>query len=624
MKNNINPINFPGKKRAFIHFWIPLTILTFITIFAQLIQENRLLGWILAVVLIVVTIAWRKTLLRMKIFPRIACWILITALLFLTIIRTGPIMQNKPVFAGSGEFVSTETIETQDGLVSGLYNEDKSVRVFAGIPYAAPPVGDLRWKAPQPVQPWDGVLHLDHFSNSAIQSRTPNFVKSYISLRLGTSEFIDNFGIENNEKTSEDSLYLNVWSSAKSDDDKQPVIVFIHGGSYKNGSGSMDLYNGENMAKKGVVFVTINYRLGIFGFMANPALTQESDYNASGNYGILDQIAALKWVKNNIEAFGGDPDNVTIAGESAGSGSVNILSASPLANGLFDKAIGESGAAFDTEEGTTQTLTKAEQQGVKFQDSLNKDSIEEMRQIPAEELLAASSEETISPVVDGYVLPDTVYNIFESGHQNDVPTLIGSNADEGSLLTLPWPLYSIVGADEFQDSMRDIFGDKTDELLSLYPANSDSEAKQSQLDFGRDKLFTWQMYTWARLQNQTGKSKVYYYYFDKVQPGPSRFAELGAYHAGEIVYAYNNLDKVDLPYTSVDIELADRMSSYWVNFAKNGNPNSDILPTWESFATAQNQVMILGEDTGMTEMPRQNIMHFFDNYEQDLRTSSNK
>ncbi|WP_195724326.1 carboxylesterase/lipase family protein [Paenibacillus monticola] len=621
-----NLIKPNGKKRSIIQFWIPLTILTVITILAQLIRDNRPLGWVLLVMIIVVTVALRKTLLRIRILPGIASWVLIITLLFLTVIWTGPVIENKPVWTGSGESVSTEAIETQDGLVAGIYNKDKSVRVFAGIPYAAPPIGDLRWKAPQPVQPWDGVLQLERFSDAEMQSRTPNFLKSYISLRLGTSEFLDNFGIENNEKMSEDSLYLNVWSNAKSNQEKQPVMVFIHGGAYKNGSGSMDLYNGENMAQKGVLFVTINYRLGIFGFMANPELTEESDYGASGNYGILDQIAALKWVKNNIESFGGDPDNVTIAGESAGAGSVNILTASPLAKGLFNKAIAESGAAFDAEGEksggiSSQTLAQAEQQGVEFQASLNKASIKEMRQMPAEELLDASSAETIAPVIDGYVLPDTVYNIFEAGQQNDVPTLVGSNADEGSLLTLPWPLYAIEGADKFQASVRERFGDKADEVLQLYPASNDSEAKQAQLDLSTDKLFTWQMHTWAQLQNQTGNSRVYYYYFDKGQPGPSRFTQLGAYHFGEIVYAYNNLDKVNLPYTSVDRDVADRMSSYWVNFAKNGDPNSNMLPPWTPFDAATDQVMVLGEETGMTEMPRKMFIEFFDNYERNLRAS---
>ncbi|WP_413379336.1 carboxylesterase family protein [Paenibacillus taichungensis] len=239
----------------------------------------------------------------------------------------------------------------------------------------------------------------------------------------------------------------------------------------------------------------------------------------------------------------------------------------------------------------------------------------------AADLLRASADETIAPAIDGYVLPNTVYNIFETGKQNDVRTLIGSNSDEGTLLTMPWPIYAIKDVDEFQASVRKRFGDKADEVLELYRSDSDNESKQAQVDLSTDKLFTWQMHTWAQLQSTTGKSNVYYYIFDKGQPGPSRFETLGAYHSGEIVYAYNNLDKVNLPYTPEDYELADRMSSYWVNFAKSGDPNDDKLPFWAPYDAETDQVMTLGTKLGMIEMPRRTYMNFFDDYESELRSS---
>ncbi|WP_413379334.1 carboxylesterase/lipase family protein [Paenibacillus taichungensis] len=341
------------NKNLIIWFWAPFMVFALITALLLFTRESRLLEWVLFAVVGTIAIFMRKPLVRLRTLFKFASWILTSAFLGLIVILTGPILVNRSVWNDEMESMPTEPVETQDGLISGLYNEDKSVRAFAAIPYATPPVGELRWKAPQPVQPWKGVRELKRFPNAAMQKKTPSILTNFINLRLGTSAFMDNFSIKHNEKISEDSLYLNVWSGAKSDQEKQPVLVYIHGGAFKNGSGSMDLYNGENMAKKGVIFVTINYRLGIFGFMAHPELTEESDYGASGNYGILDQIAALKWVKRNIAAFGGDPDNVTIAGESAGAGSVNILTASPLAKGLFNKAIAESGAFFDMERERT-------------------------------------------------------------------------------------------------------------------------------------------------------------------------------------------------------------------------------------------------------------------------------
>ncbi|MDV4150854.1 carboxylesterase family protein [Clostridium sp. AL.422] len=541
---------------------------------------------------------------------------------------TNPFQVNRPLYSMEGR-VATDAVKTQNGLVSGFYNKDKTVREFTGIPYAAPPVGELRWKSPQPAKSWDGVRQLDHFSDAAMQSKSLPIFSKYLGLALGTDELLKNSSIKYNEKVSEDCLYLNVWSSAKSSNERLPVIVYIHGGSFVYGSGSMDVYNGENMAKKGVVFVNINYRLGIFGFMAHPELTKESEYNSSGNYGILDQIAALQWVKNNISEFGGDPDNVTIAGESAGAGSVNILMASPLAKGLFHRAIAESGAFFSSESRESggnpeRKLSEAEKDGVEIQKSLEKTSISDMREMSAKDLLKLSKNQTIVPNIDGYVLPDTVYKIFKEGNQNDVPILVGSNSDEGSLLTLPWPATATVSADKFKDIVAKRYGSLADELLKLYPADSNNKAVESQVKISTDHLFTWQMNTWAKLQSKTGKSKAYYYYFDKVQPGPSRFKELGAYHSAEISYAYNNLDKIDLPYTEIDKKLSDIMSSYWINFATTGNPNGQSLPTWREYNEESDQAMRLGDKVEMIKTPNKSALELFDIHEENLRLKNIK
>lgn len=622
MKRSTNKeITIKNQKRIHFNFWIPYVLTIILSGLFLFANDNAVIGWITLAIIAIAVIYLKKRMLSMKPVIKAISWVLIIAVLCVNAAFTNPVPVDRTLYSMNGR-VATEAVKTQNGLVSGFYNKDKSIREFSGIPYAAPPVGELRWKAPQPVQSWHGVRQLDHFSDAAMQSKTSPILAKILSLSLGTNEFLRNSDVKYNEKVSEDCLYLNVWTGAKSNSERRPVIVYIHGGSFTSGSGSMDLYNGENMAKKGVVFVNINYRLGIFGFMANPELTKEADYHASGNYGILDQIAALKWVKNNIAEFGGDPDKVTIAGESAGAGSVNILMASPLAKGLFQRAIGESGAFFSEESNgnPARTLAKAEQDGVKLQKSLNKASVEDMRKMSAEDLMKASKNETIVPNIDGYVLPDTVYNIFKQGKQNDVPILVGSNADEGSLLTLPWPVYSAVSADKFKAIEEKTYGDKAKELFKLYPFNTDSQAAKAQREIARDQLFTWQMNTWAKLQSRTGKSKVYYYYFDKVQPGPSRFRELGAYHSSEIAYAYNNLDKVDLPYAEVDKNLSDVMSSYWINFAKSGNPNGETLPTWSEFNEKSDMTMELGDHIGMIETPNRKKLTFFDAREASLRS----
>lgn len=625
MKPSTNKKTNSKDKKVFqLIFWIPYALIILLSGLFLLANDNSVIGWAIFVIVAIIVVSLKRFILLMKPIFKILCWIFLIVLLGFNSLFTNPFPLNRPLYSMEGR-IATDAVKTQNGLVSGFYNKDKTVREFTGIPYAAPPVGELRWKSPQPAKSWDGVRQLDHFSDAAMQSKSLPVFSKFLGLTLGTDELLRNSSIKYNEKVSEDCLYLNVWSGAKSSSERLPVIVYIHGGSFVYGSGSMDVYNGENMAKKGVVFVNLNYRLGIFGFMANPELTKESEYNSSGNYGILDQIAALKWIKNNISEFGGDPDNVTIAGESAGAGSVNILMASPLAKGLFHRAIGESGAFFSAESKESggnpeQKLSEAEKAGIEFQKSLKKTSIADMREMSAEDLVKASKNQTIVPNIDGYVLPDTVYNIFEDGKQNDVPIIVGSNSDEGSLLNLPWPANATVSADEFKSIVEKRYGSLADDLLKFYPADSKSKAIESQVKISTDQLFTWQMNTWAKLQSKTGKSKAYYYYFDKVQPGPSRFMELGAYHSAEIAYAYNNLDKIKLPYTDVDENLSDIMSSYWVNFATTGNPNGKNLPIWSEYDEKNSQAMRLGDKIEMIKTPNKAALELFDIHEENLRS----
>ncbi len=607
-------------------YWVSFVLLTFFSIAISRLNQFSVLRAIILVVIFAATFCLKKYVPRLKRLFQILFWLILVAAVSASFLFISPALHDRYI-DGSGKEIVTKPVQTEYGLVSGVYNSDRSVSEYAGIPYAKPPVGELRWKAPEVPAAWKGVRVADHFSDCEVQSNLPTFISKLMFLTMGTDE-LSHSSIKDNEKTSEDCLYLNIWSSAKSNHERRPVIVYIHGGSFTTGSGSIDVYNGENMAKKGALFVTINYRLGVLGFYANPELSKESDYGASGNYGILDQIAALKWVKENIASFGGDPDNVTVAGESAGSMSVSILQASPRAKGLFQRVIGESGGFFGTQglkHGPMQTLASSEEDGLNLEHSLKKDSIADLRKVSAVDLLKASKAISTRPILDGYVLPDTVYNTFDTGKENDVPALIGSNANESALfLSLPWPVslspdYSTMNSTAFHQAINQTYGAFSNRFFRLFPTDNDKDSVESQLESSTTQWFAWHMHTWAELQSSKGKSKVYYYYFNKIQPGPAGMQALGAYHSSEIAYAYDNLKAVDLPYTNADYKLSDIMSSYWFNFASTGNPNGPGLPEWKPYVKTTDQVMQLGDSVKMISTPNKAELNFFSDYEASIR-----
>ncbi len=481
------------------------------------------------------------------------------------------------LFISVASFTQTKepVVKTDAGSVSGTINKDGDIHIFKGIPFAAPPVGELRWKAPQPVQPWSGIKQCDAFSASPMQASPAPF-------SMWSAEFLIP-----KEPISEDCLYLNVWTKATSPGKKLPVLVWIYGGGFTSGGSACPIYDGEAMAKKGIVFVSINYRVGIFGFFAHPDLTKESPDHVSGNYGILDQVAALKWVQKNIAAFGGDANNVTIAGQSAGSMSVNCLVASPLAKGLFNKAIAESGASFVSGAFGSANLQQAEESGVKTATSLKVNSIEELRKLPASDLMKAQSS-VRGVIIDGYVLPQSIAGIFASNKENDVALLTGWNENEGLMFG------AVKKADEFQKQLTGQYGNDAQTALQYYPATNDSIANVSQLNLSRDIIFGVQNYTWANVESEQGK-KVYVYRFIHKVPGTGEYAKYGAFHTGEVPYAYDNLKFVNRPWQPVDEKLADVMSTYWANFIKTGNPNGKNLPGWKAYNTKDKEVMVLGE-----------------------------
>jgi len=467
-------------------------------------------------------------------------------------------------------------VKVECGLLQGT--SENGVTVYRGIPFAAPPVGDLRWRAPQPPAKWKGVRKANTFSANPIQVMHETFGP-------WTAEY------QPQGSVSEDCLYLNIWTAAKSSKEMRPVMMYIPGGAFTGGSGNCPVYNSESLAKKGLVVVTINYRVGVIGFLAHPELTKESEQNSSGNYGLLDQLAALEWIKKNITAFGGNPACVTIMGQSAGAASVHYLTASPLAKGLFIRAIALSG--YNARLGPGVNLASAEQTGVRFAKAQNAASLTTLRAMPAADLLAATKDEfRFSPIVDGWFLPKSVDEIFTADEQSDVATLTGFVADEGSFSDG----YGKVPAEEFRKRVRQQTGAQADAMLRLFPASTEPESAESQKAFARDMSMV-SMYRWAMKREKTGQTNVYTYLFTHPQPGVTK-ERYQAFHSSELPYIFDNLNQSHRPWTMEDEKIAETMSSYWTNFIATGDPNGNGLPKWPAFRDAPEETMELGDKTG--------------------------
>jgi para-nitrobenzyl esterase len=485
----------------------------------------------------------------------------------------------------AGPVVTTDT-----GAVAGAV-DPAGIRVFKGIPYAAPPVGDLRWKEPQPVAPWTGTRDATQFGDRCQQTAFPAYSP------IGTRGM------------SENCLFVNVWSAPRAN--RLPVIVWLHGGGFGYGYSNQAEYDGDHFAQKGLVFVNLNYRVGAFGFLALPALAQESPHKTSGNYGILDQIVALRWVKRNIAAFGGDPDNVTIFGESAGSMSVSLLTASPLAKGLFQRAIGDSGAGLGTVVDTLpiRSLAWEEQRGTAFAAALRARSLADLRSITAAEIADVGehgrahlfSAGVYAPNIDGYLLRETPAQTFARGAQNNVALITGWNIHESTV----WmegngrdgncaPLWAgAETASTFADQAKRTFGPGADAILALYPHATDDEAKASAGFLAGDLIIAWSGWKWADLQSHSGRTKTYLYFFAKTPPPESPFHV--ATHGSEIAYAFDNLQAHPWTWDATDAQLAHIMSSYYANFAKTGDPNGPGLPLWPAYRSAAPQHMVFDE-----------------------------
>jgi para-nitrobenzyl esterase len=495
----------------------------------------------------------------------------------------------QPVFAA-------DRVKTANGILETTSAPKDGVRSFKGIPFGQPPVGELRWVEPQPVKNWKGVRNANEFGPRCMQRTSP-----------GADYWFRSSGM------SEDCLYLNVWTPAKSGQEKLPVLVYIFGGGFQNGDGSEPRYDGENMARKGMVAVSVNYRTNIFGFFVHPELTKESPHHAAGNYGLLDQVAALRWVQKNIAAFGGDPERVTVAGESAGSISVSALMASPLSKGLMAGAIGESGAMISSLP--PQPLADAEQNGVKFGTAAGANTLAALRAMTAEQIQEAVTKiqgVRFGTALDGYFLPKPLTAIFEAGEQAKIPLLAGSNTQEQ-------PARSVLGTGEptpetLANAIRKFYGDDAADVLKAYAAKTTDEVYEAAAHLASARFVAFSTWKWTELQMKNGGKPVYRYLYARPRPaylgmpgesapaagrgGQQPAGPRGASHSAEIQYAMGNLD-LDKRYAwePVDYEVSKAMQAYFVNFIKTGNPNGPGLSEWPAYRSDNYQRMRIDAET---------------------------
>jgi para-nitrobenzyl esterase len=497
------------------------------------------------------------------------------------------------------------------GLLGGSVESSPGVHAFKGIPFAAPPVGALRWQAPQPVAKWDGVRDAGKFGNVCIQPDGADRGPKGLNIAVAPGS----------PPMSEDCLYLNVWTGAAAATERRPVMVYFFGGAFTEGAGSIPLYDGDALAKKGAVVVTMNYRLGPYGFFAHPALTADSPHEASGNYGLADMAASLRWVQSNIAAFGGDPSNVTVFGQSAGAMAIGSLVSSPETKGLFHRAIGQSGSWMTLGPSPGMpTRARAEQTGKSVADEAGVTTVEQLRAMSTADVTAKFR--SAGMIVDGWIIPQDPSDVFAAGRQNSDDVLVGSNREDLSFAP------QNATPEQFEQSARARWGDLADQFLSLYPHAPVEEASKSLADSANDGAF-WHMRLFADYQKKQGR-QAWLFYFAQNPPGPAGQPPFPAAHASEIPYAFNNLGRPALfpdpsePALSAasapDLEVADQMSSYWVNFARTGNPNGAGLPTWQEHQVGGSErAIILDAEPSAEHLPTKARLELYDKLYAQMR-----
>jgi len=600
-------------------FTILLIFITLLYIAVLELSKNILLGWCIAIGAAIAMYLGRLLLRRKGIWNRRYAAFLWGALLLIFVfnyILTAPPYKNVPAVDNKNPDV-TEVVHVAQGDLTGVYNEDHSAKVYAGIPYAAAPVGELRFREPQAPQNWDGVRACDAFGPMAMQQRG-NTMYDSLSHILGWHDYRIQFGDEYLEPMSEDCLYLNVFAPEGDFEEPLPVLFYIHGGSLTTGQSSYTEYRGEDLAKRGVIVVNFAYRLNVFGYYAAEDLQAESENGTTGNYGLLDQIAALQWVHDNIAAFGGDPDRITIAGESAGASSVNAICVSPLSEGLFQYAIADSsGIVARKPFHTFRDVTEAMEQGDMVRSEFGVTSSAELRNIPAEELVQTASNQS-AMTVDGYAITEQPYRTYEKGNNHEKALLNGFNAKEADAFLLG----TKATKENYVELLAEDIGDEAEAMAKVVPWNSPQRDQHFIVDaLGEAKgalneaysaiWFSYSHYVWNNYLVAQGVP-TYEYYFTKTNDS------LSNYHAGELPYAYGNLWRHPGLYDEADEALSDTMQQYWVNFVKTGNPNGDGLPEWKMRTKGQEKLLQLDTTIQMVEDPNALLYPVIDRYQESM------
>ncbi len=589
------------KKRSRGILWRILFFLLLLILFAVLeLGKHTILGWILLVLIFAAFYVLRSTKLKEKNKGiRFLSWIALLILCGIVLWISWPPVRLIPAVQAKNP-AKTDLIHVTQGDLTGVVTEDQEVEVFAGIPYAKPPVGDLRWKEPQPADAWEGILEADHFAPMSMQVQNLPIYNSLAQI-IGYHDYQISLKDNYREPVSEDSLYLNIWRPAQKNDQALPVLVYIHGGSLQTGQPWYQDYSGEGLARKGIIVVNMAYRLGIFGFYADPALAEESPNHTTGNYGLLDQILALQWIKENIAAFGGDPDNITISGESAGSACVSALCTSPLAKGLFKRVILESSTVAAPEPAHSfRLLDEAYETAEVMKDRLHAYTLEELRALPADKIVGEMAVHH-HITIDGFVLPETPYESYQKGIHNEEAQLQGFNREEGA----PFIIFSPANLKNYEQKIRASFEEPyADQVLALFPAQTNEEAKRNWADIYTAVLFTYGHYCLGR-EAVANDIPCYMYHFTKEN------GRLGSWHSGEEVYFYHNIPDSSALYTEEDRALSDTASSYMINFIKNGDPNEDGLPRWNPYA-GTGPVLELGDTIKETEVPYLELFKILD------------
>ncbi len=601
-------------KNIFYGIFLLIVLISYLLLLE--LSRNSLWGWTVGICIIIGYAIARYH------FINKGCWNIKTGLgaLFMTAVLlvinvkiSEPPYKQVPATDAKNPKV-TDVVSVEQGDLTGVYNEDETARIYAAIPYAKPPIGELRWKEPAEPEKWQGIRACDTYAPMAVQPSS-SILYSSLSKILGTHNYEFSFNDQYKEPMSEDCLYLNIYAPAQDPQEPLPVIFFVHGGSLTTGQSYYTEYRGENLASKGVIFVNFAYRLGVLGYMANEELSEESANGTTGNYGLLDQIMALEWVHDNISAFGGDPDNITIAGESAGSSSVNALCVSPLTEGLFVRAIAESSSISSKKPyHTFRDYEDAIEVGNKILNEFGVKDVNGLRNIPAEELVKTNYPNS-SMCIDGYAITEQPYETYLKGENHEQALLNGSNLKEADAFLLD----TKATKDNYIELLNPILGEFSDEAAELIPAGSierdqtfivdaGGDAKGSLSFIYSDAWFSYSHYIWSHYMEQEGRP-VYQYFFTKTNN------YLSNHHAGEMPYAYGNLYLHQGLYDENDYKLSEAMQNYWVNFAKTGDPNGEGLTKWPLWNSSEDKLLEFNDEIKLIDNPYHELNKILDKYQ---------